>query len=287
MSRLILCIAFVLAGFEVSAQTYSISGTFKLPAGVVAPSGGTEFKLSTDPLESFAVGGGTLETSASVVIAPFGNMSSYSLPLRDASSSSFDPNPKKIRFSCVSGCDGLGVVISGYWSTTVGVVDVSGATEFPAIENATVNIELPKGDVFSGVIKLPDEFIANGDETIVITAKAASFGNAPEFSESVQVESGDTEWPFLISVPQLVGVGSWFIRLTCADCDENIPAQIHYPTTVAGDPLSLSPSERFFFIKSRNYNDMTLTFISTKEPVPETKASMIVGSIFLLLMEEE
>ncbi len=292
MNRLLLLAALLFVTFNATAQTYSISGTFSLPAGVVAPSGGAEFKVSTDPLESFDVGGGTLESSTTVIIPAVQNASSYILTMKDApppaeGEAQVDPNPKKLMFECVSGCDALGVITSGYWSATSGVVDADQATEFPAIQNATANILLPRGDVFSGIVKLPESFVATGDEQITVLLKGSTFNNPPIFSQLIEPEEGDSEWPFRVVVPQLNAVGGWFIELSCVSCNEDIPVETHLPTTVTGDPMTLDSSQDFFFIKFRTYSNMVMTFISTREEEPSNNAASIVGAISLLLDDEE
>jgi len=290
MNRLLLFFALLLATGNANAQTYSISGTFSLPGGIVAPSGGAEFKISTDPLETFEVGGGSLESSATVIIPAFFNGGSYSLTLRDAPEPAetqppTDPNPKKLMFECVSGCDSLGAITSGYWSITAGVVDADQATEFPATQNATVNILLPRGDVFSGVVKLPEGFLATGDEQITVTIKGNSFSNPPTFSQLIETEEDENEWPFRFVAPRNL-VGGWFMELSCVSCDENIPVEAHLPTTALGDPMTLDGAQDFFFIRFRTYSNMVMTFISTKEE-PELNAASVIGAMSILLDEEE
>lgn len=293
MNKIILFAALSLLIGNVSAQTFSISGDIRLPAGIVAPSGGAEFKISTDPLESFDVGGGTLESSVTVVIPAVFSRTSYSLTMKDApppaqGQPASDPNPKKLMFECVSGCDNLGAVTSGYWSTTAGVVDAADASEFPATENAFVDIELPRGDVFSGSVKLPEGFVATGGEQITVLIRGNLFTNPPIFSQLIEPEEGESEWPFRIVVPDLQGVGGWFVELTCEMCDEDIPGEAHLPTTVAGDPMTLDSAQDFFFIKFRTYSGMLMTFISTREePIEEDNAAKVLGAISILLDDEE
>lgn len=264
------------------AQTFSISGDISLPDGTVAPAGGTVFTISTDPLESFAVGGGFLESAITVTIAGSQQITSYSLTMRDD-----DPQGgmlKKLRFNCDSGCDDLGALTQGYWSEINGVVGEANATQYAATQNHVANIELLNADVFSGSVQLPDDFVANGNEGIIVVARASSFSNPVTFSQTITTTADETSWPFFIAVPQLTGVGGWSIEVTCGSCDEDISSATHYPTTATGDPMTIEPTEDFFFIAFKSFTDMQMTLISIAEP--EEPTVNVMGAIQVLLLDD-
>lgn len=290
MNRIVGILAFLFLSPVAQAQTFSISGNLSLPSGIVAPSGGAKFTLSTDPLESFDVGGGTLESSITVTIAQNTGVASYTLTLKDDPAPAggqppSDPRPKKLRFVCDSGCDSLGVMAQGYWNETDGVVGIDDATEYTATQNFFVDIGLSPADVFSGVIKFPEGFTATGDETIEVLARASSFSDQTTFSQIITTKRNQTEWPFYIGVPRLAGIGGWTMEMTCSSCDEDLSSAIHYPTKRTGDPMTLESNKDFFFIKFVSSPNMTMTFISARRPT--SNASAIIGSIQLLLLDDE
>lgn len=266
----------------VQAQTFSISGSISLPDGTVAPAGGTVFTISTDPLESFEVGGGFLESSITVSIVEGQQGTSYSLTMRDDGPQG--GTLKKLRFNCDSGCDDLGALTQGYWSEINGVVGEANATQYAATQNHVANIELLNADVFSGTVEFPDGFSADGNEGIIVVARASSFSNPVTFSQTVTTNPGESSWPFFIAVPQLTGVGGWSIEVTCGSCDEDISSATHFPTTATGDPMTLAANEDFFFIAFTSFTDMRMTLISIAEPDEPTVN--VMGAIQLLLLED-
>jgi len=288
MKKTFVLLAFLLftlfvQGFEaVHAQTFSISGTISLPNGTLAPAGGSRFTISTDPLESFEVGGGMLESSITVTIAQNTQATSYSLTLKDDPiGSPQGASPKRLRFSCDSGCDSLGISSQGYWSESNGVVGAFDATVYFATQNFLVDIVLSGADTFSGVVKFPEGLLASGEEEIQVLLRASSFSNPAIFSQVITPDPGQSEWPFFITAPQLVGVGGWSLELSCRTCNERIVTSLHYPTQRSGDPMTLESNRGFFFVKFVSSTNMLMTFIEIPEQPTTTN---VPAAIPLLLL---
>jgi len=246
MKRLCLFLVLLVVMSQAKAQTFSILGTLSLPEGMVAPVGGLTFTIQTDPLESFEVGGGNLESSITVVISQGMTDVGYVITLRDDSSQS--SAVKRLQFNCDSGCDSLGISQQGYWSDTEGVVGFDGATQYTATQNFPVDILLERADTFSGVVSFPEGLSAVGGEVVRVILRSSSFSNPVFFQQDIELQAGELQWPFVVSVPQANGVGGWNMELSCLRCDDSIVSDIHFPTTREGDPMTLEATQGFFFV---------------------------------------
>lgn len=247
----------------VSANAALLSGSINLPSGQVAASGGTQFIVSTQP---------SLGVQSTITIPTFQSSALFSLNLPNGAS-------YRVRFDCVLGCAGLDITTAGFWSQTTGVVGLqSNATSYLSAQNQNIDIQLEAADTFSGVISLPDGFQATGDASIAVTVSAAVFGEAAAFTQTIRPQEGEVSWPFTIGVPSNETLGGWNFDVQCQNC--NAPDQVHYPTSVTGDPTSLEIGRRFFYLKNRDNLSMEMTFISLVEP--ETNDTVIAPILLLL-----
>lgn len=265
-------LALIFLGLNIaSANAALLNGSINLPSGVVSGSG-TQFLISTQP---------NLGVQSTVTIASSQSSAPYSLNLPNGAS-------YRVRFDCVSGCQGLDITTAGFWrQAPAGIVGFeANATSYLSAQNQTVNIQLGLADTFSGVINLPEEFIATGDETLVATVTAAVFGDAAVFRQVISTQEGETSWPFTIGVPAAETGGGWNFDVQCENCDVDIADQVHYPTSVAGDPASLEIGSRFFYLKNRDNLAMELTLISIAEPEPSDE-TLVIAPILLLLDDDQ
>jgi len=148
-------------------------------------------------------------------------------------------------------------------------------------QNFLVDIVLSGADTFSGVVKFPEGLLASGEEEIQVLLRASSFSNPAIFSQVITPDPGQSEWPFFITAPQLVGVGGWSLELSCRTCNERIVTSLHYPTQRSGDPMTLESNRGFFFVKFVSSTNMLMTFIEIPEQPTTTN---VPAAIPLLLL---
>jgi len=263
-----LFIAFLIGVLNVAAVNAALlSGSISLPSGRVASGSGSQFIVSTQPF---------LGVQSAVTIPVSQSTANFSLNLPNGAS-------YRVRFDCVSGCGGLDFTTAGFWSQMSGIVGLeSNATSYLSAQSQNVNIQLEDADTFSGTIILPEGFQATGDESLLAIVSASTFGQAATFQQTITTQEGETNWPFTIGVPADATGGGWNVNVQCQNCDVDITAEPHYPTTVIGDPASLEISSQFFYLKNRDYRDMSMTLISIAKPEPED-SEFIVAPIILLL----
>lgn len=145
-------------------------------------------------------------------------------------------------------------------------------------------------DFYDGVVRLPEGFVATGEEQITITAQSLEFfPTSFEFFVVIQVGQNEGAFSFLLNRDDTPAF--WQLSLRCENCGEGISVDTHFPTTEFGDPISLNSAEQFNFQvdQGERFRNLQLTFISTgppptEEPDPEPNtAPIIVPTIDLLL----
>ena len=146
-------------------------------------------------------------------------------------------------------------------------------------------------DFYDGVVRLPEGFVATGEEQITITAQSLEFfPTSFEFFVVIQVGQNEGAFSFLLNRDDTPAF--WLLSLRCENCDEGISVDTHFPTTEFGDPISLNASEQFNFQvdQGERFRNLQLTFISTGPPSTEEEpdaepnaAPVIVPTIDLLL----
>ena len=145
--------------------------------------------------------------------------------------------------------------------------------------------QLADFDIYDGVVRLPEGFVATGQEQIIITAQSVDFPpTILEFLAVIQV--GQNEGGFAFLLDQDDAPVFWNLSLRCENCDEAVSVETHFPTTATGDPLSLDVG--FNFPVGQDARELQLTFTlappPTEEPDAEPNAApVIVPTIDLLL----
>lgn len=143
-------------------------------------------------------------------------------------------------------------------------------------------------DIYEGVVRLPEGFIASGDEQITITAESVEFFSTTlEFSAVIQVGQNEGAFSFLLNRDDAPVF--WELSLVCENCNADIATGTHFPTTPTGDPLILEDIP-FAYAVGQNFRDLVLTFISTRPPEQPMgdagAASILVPTIDLLLNDD-
>ena len=277
-------IALTFATFFLSATPSSavtFSGSITLPSGVNAGSTGASFEVGTQFLEFFVDGNGFIRTSSDTVnIPPFGTTANFSFELPP--NPTFDPHT--ITFDCESGCNGLDVTTSGFWSESLGVVgSFLDATEYSSSQNQNIDIVLESADVFSGTISLPEGFVATGNEQMVIRVRSTDFLSFDSYVAYVYPDAGETHGAFVIGAPSTGTTSSWEMEFLCNSCDADIEEQDHFPTTAGGNPPTLEEVEQFIFPNNVDYANMSLTLISNRVVPVDSGTSVLVPVMSLLL----
>lgn len=285
--QLIGLLAFLLP-FQVNAQTHTLSGNFSLPNGVPNAQSNLIFRVytltNTSGSGEFSTGPATIATISQGSRSTF-----YSLNLQNSTSTvpgqSGNYAPFKLGFECLQGCNlAQQTTTQGFWKSTAGVVDLTRAEVFPAnSSDLSVNITLGNADFFTGNIRFPEGFTAQGGETITLAITGSSFTNPPVFERQFNAGSGQSVWSFMLGLPRISGVGGWNLSVSCGACDEEILSAIQYPTTATGDPMTLDVSLQRFFVKFQNATDLNLTLLAEEQV--NAPSNPVLGALFLLLQE--
>jgi len=148
-----------------------------------------------------------------------------------------------------------------------------------------VDIVTELADRFSGNIRFPEGFVAEGDEFIFINVRRAGDFVIDRFSQGFLTEVGQTSWGFDLTAPRSATGAGWVVDVSCSSCDEGISAEDHFPTTVNGDPMSLNDADAFLFPRNQNYSDINMTLISIA-PEPDPEDPPVVAPMIFLLNDE-
>ncbi len=271
------------------AQTNQISGTLRMPPGVVPVSSPAVFRIQTLPLESLRLPNGQqVQTSVVVTIPRFGNSTNYSLPLKDISVAiPAAQRLRKIQFECLSGCANIAMTSVGFWSNTQGVVSEANASQYDSAFAQQVSLQLERGDLFAGIIEFPEGIEASGDETFSVQLRGSQFSNPATFTQRVATTAGQRRWAFFVGVPPDETGGSWSIRLDCESCDDAVFPDPLFASSRAGAPLVAEAAQRFLFLKGRNYTNLRLSIPEIPEPpdLPERSNASAVPAIITLLLD--
>ncbi|GHA15826.1 hypothetical protein GCM10008090_26800 [Arenicella chitinivorans] len=271
------------------AQTHTLSGNFSLPNGVSSTQSDVIFRIytltSTGEAGEFGTGPATVATISQGSRSTF-----YSLNLQNSTSTvpgqPANYAPFKLGFECLQGCNvDLQTTTQGFWKPAAGVVDSTRAEVFPAnSSDLAINITLGNADFFTGSVLFPGGLVAQGGEAITLTITGSSFNNPPVFERQFTAATGQTAWPFMLGLPRINGIGGWNIKLRCSACDQQILPGAQYPTTAAGDPMTLDIALQRFFVKFQNATDLSMTFLAA-DPA-SAPAETMLGALFLLLEED-
>lgn len=266
---LLLCMVGCFFGLSSAiAQTNSVSGQLVMPSGVVPVSSSATFKIQTVPLESFrSPNGDQVETSTTVTIERLGSSVAYAIPLKDSTPSTpLEDRQRKIEFECIAGCANIAITSTGFWGGLQGITSEQDALELDSAVSQSLNIQLERADLFSGVIQLPSGLSASGDEVFTVSVVGSQFINPSVFSQSISAAEGEARWRFFIGVPASETGGGWTVNLNCDACSEQLISGPFYATTSAGNPLSLVTDNQFFFLKNRTYSNMRLSLLAVPRP---------------------
>lgn len=289
ISVLIVClVALLLSTGAAIAQTNQLTGQIIMPAGVTPASSNAVFRIETVPLDTFQINGNTVQSSDTVTIPVFNSSANYAIPLKDVTGNG-NPN-RKLKFECLSGCGNIAITTIGYWGGASGIVSEADAQEFFSGIGQTINLNLERADLFSGVIALPEGIVASGNETFNVTVIGRLLDNSrPVFTQTVTTQQGQDRWAFFVGVPRNSTSSKWNLRLSCSGCDESIPGGPYFASTSRGDPLMFSAAGEFFFDKNRSYGNIALTLPEPpaepeppEPPEPPTPISIVPVTTLLL-----
>lgn len=138
-------------------------------------------------------------------------------------------------------------------------------------------------DIYEGVVSLPNDVLATGEEQITITARSLEFFPT-NLEFMVVVPEGANEGPFSFLLDRNDAPVFWTLRISCQGCDEDVSDQVHFATTEIANPLSLDIGDNFNFAVGQDFRDLRFTFISTRPTnVNPVRAGQLIPSIDLLL----
>lgn len=282
ISVLFLClVAVILSASSAIAQTNQLTGQITMPAGVTPVSSDAVFRIETVPLDTFQVGGSTVQSAVTVQIAVFTNSVGYSIPLRDLGAN--DSPTRKLKFECLSGCGNIAITTVGYWGGANGIVSEDDAQDVFFGIDQLIDLNLERADFFSGVIAFPQGLTASGNEEFTVTVRGTrGFNDDPEFSQVVTAQQGQDRWAFFVGAPADSTSSKWNLRLSCTGCDESIPSGPYFASASRGAPLLFSSAGEFFFDKNRSHGNIVLTLPSP----PEEPTSINIVPVTTLLLDE-
>ncbi len=260
----------------------TFSGTISLPAGVNAGPSGVELRVGTAFIEFYTGPNGFPRFASDFVnIPPFANSTNFSFELPPSPSNDLN----RVRFSCISGCESLDVTTSGNWSETEGVVAFFlGGTDYDSRQNQTIDIVLESADTFQGLLRLPEGFVANGDEQLIVRVADAAQFSLESTLESIFPVAGQTSFPFVVGMPE-GGNGRWELEVYCLRCDQDVESADHYPTQLTGDPLTTNQRDAVLFSKNADYVNLSMTLISLRPDPNKPNVVNLVPIMYLLLDE--
>jgi hypothetical protein len=262
------------------AQSNQFSGTFSLPGGVTAPSGGTRFEVRTEPIDEFTFNSQVAYSSTQVNLLAGQSSSNYSIRL--------DNSPqvlnKTVRFVCLSGCANLDITTSGWWSASAGVVGQADASSFAANTDRTINLQLEPADIFAGSIVLPEDFTTTGAEQFIVEVVEASFAITARFTQTIEPSANLQQINFRLGVPSNETGGGWNLSMRCINCANDLEAGPYFAKSISGVPVSLKSVGQFFFRKNADYQNMRLDLISLHKS--DVNPAAVLGAVSLLLLSD-
>jgi len=196
----------------------TISGRISLPEGMNAPAGGMDIILyAYDQVFNYTVPltirEGEHEADYSIAVAYNYSFMPYGLSTMaesEVSVNGYNLNDRNIRnpemrpmFSDsntqgyqlhyqIIGSYGADLVMSGQYNETIDVSDSS---------QSEINLQLEKGQLILGTIKLPEDLTADSDLDIYVEAVDHSGEYYKYYYDSVLIQSGQNEVPFSLTVP--------------------------------------------------------------------------------------
>ena len=262
------------------AQSNQFSGSFSLPSGITAPSGGTRFEVRTDPIDEFTFNSRVAYSSVEVNLIAGQNSSNYSIRL--------DNSPqvvnKTLRIVCVSGCENLDVTTFGWWSSSAGVVGQADASSFVANTNRTINLQMETADLFAGTIVLPEDFATTGDEQFVVEVVESNFAITARFTQNIEPAANLQQVSFRLGVPSNETGGGWNVSVRCINCASDLGDGPYFAKSASAAPVSLSAIGQFFFRKDADYQNMRFDLISLRKP--DVSRAAVIGAMSLLLLSD-
>ena len=246
--KIILKSMFILSLFITSlsfAQTTIINGAISLPDNMVAGENGVEVTLMGTFLDDNPL-------SRQTVTIPSGQTSTnYSL--------AFNRDFQQIEIEC-DDCFNLGLINEGAWQQTLGITSRFDGTPISLGTNNNIDIELEEAVRFAGRVLFPENFIASGDELILINFFRQDFigGATVVLSPS---EGEDVGLNFKVSVPvDLFEPTGIFIDITCSICSEDITNDNLFASTLNGDPTTIEEESAALFPITEDHINLILTF---------------------------
>lgn len=282
-----LILAAMLALFITKADAVTFSGTITLPNDTNAGASGMDFDVGTYFLEFYRVGNFFFTSSTVARIPAFGTTANFSFQI--PSDPTFDTH--NIDFECTRGCANADVTTTGLWSISRGAVgSFINASDYNSRANQVINIQLETADTFSGQVALPKDFVAKGDEQVIVRIRSNASFSFDSYVYYWYPDAGQNSTNFRIGVPSTATASGWKLEYPCNSCDAGVESETHFPTKITGNPPSLDSASQFFYQDARDYSNIKLSLISLREPPkPEVSpnARKILGAISLLLDDDE
>lgn len=239
---------------------FSVFGEISLPSGMVAPVGGLEVEIFTFPID-FRFQDLFIESSRVTIEIPQGQQKSdYRLPFLVSGVGL----TRQIEYSCIKGCQELGLATGGFWSTVTGTTDFFGATDFDVNSSSNVPITLEAADSFTGSIAFPVGQVATGDEQIVVNVREviSGFGFPITFSFYYYPEAGDTQIALEIGVPTDSSSNGWVIDIRCNGCSDALADGPQYVVKPSGYALVGSASTSYRFASGTDFDNVDVVLLT-------------------------